>query len=207
MKKLLAPLCLAALLLATGCASSETEATPTETAVPSQAVETSPAPTEAEATPTLMAADPTETVSSELTIQEAGELYLSGVCPANEAAQVFADEVNAAVQAGVPLDMAVVISKAAEARDAYRASIDLFSSESASWPEYVREDIDALLDMQYATVAATDQMASAPNQEIFVPVWDAWIDPAAQATTAGVPQKVRAKLELPADAYASCQGR
>ncbi|MHA7292462.1 hypothetical protein [Arthrobacter sp. HLT1-21] len=142
-----------------------------------------------------------------MTITAAGDMYLNSVCPSNEAAAELSEEVNGAIDVGTPLDIAAVNAKAAEARDAYRSTIDQLSSVDVLWPEIVVPDIEALVENIYGDVAATDQIAAAPNEEMFIPTWNAWIDPAAQATTAGTPQKIRAKLELPADAYASCEGR
>ncbi|MDN4611480.1 hypothetical protein [Arthrobacter burdickii] len=142
-----------------------------------------------------------------LTVPEAGEFYLDGVCPVNFANDDLALEVNRAYILDEPMNMKAVNEKAATARDAYRSVIEKFSADTAAWPEVVDADVDVVVDNWYTDVSITNQMAEISDQASFETLWSVWTDPASQVNTSGTPQKIRAKLGLSPDLSTSCEGR
>jgi hypothetical protein len=195
-------LLIAAFALA-GCSSpAEGESASATSTAEVTAQPATPSPSSA---PTPSAEPPTTPAA--LTVEEAAQTYLDGVCPSNAAVRALSDEANTAFTAGVPLNVAAANEKAAATRDSYRTLVEKFTADTTVWPELVDADIDALVETIYTDVALTGQMADAPDEATFIGSWNVWTDPVRQAETSGVPQKIRAKLELPADSKASCEGR
>lgn len=106
-----------------------------------------------------------------LTVDEAAQTYLDGVCPSNAAVRALSDEANSAFTSGVPLNVAAANEKAAATRDSYRALVEKFTADTTVWPELVDADIDALVESIYTEVALTGQMADAPDEATFIGSW------------------------------------
>lgn len=153
------------------------------------------APTAAPTSQTAATPTPSPTV---LTIQEAGKVYLAAVCPAN----LQSNKTTTVLQTE-PFDLQAAKTEAAALRDAYRTTIQSLTDEKTLWPEAVKADITALTEVMYDDLTRAQNVASQTTQQDLISVWNSWTS--AMTNRPGTPQKIRLKLDLPADTTASCQ--
>jgi hypothetical protein len=134
-----------------------------------------------------------------MSLDSAGKFYLTEVCKLN--AKV--DELNAVAQA-TPLNLPAAKQKSAEARDVTKAVIESFSRPDVVWPEAVKPDIAALIDVFYGEVTTGETLSTQTAASGFYATWNSAYSPA-NVKASGIPaQKVRLKLGLPADTSGSC---
>lgn len=200
MRKPALAIALSAVLFVTGCGATEQSS---ETV--SQSASQSAAPNEASNVATEPAQEtvstPSETPSPvAMTVEEAGEFYLLHVCASNRASGQLNDASKT-----VPFNLERAKAEAATTRDAYRKVIEKFSAKETRWPTQVKNDVAEFVDALYGEVATTGHLAEAQDEAGFTITWNGWTDPAAQSSLGAVSQKIRAKLNLPADARGSCK--
>jgi len=157
---------------------------------------------EAKPTITVPAIDPGPVALSEA---EAGDRYLSIVCPIN----IATNALNAAYAAGedeylnggTP-DVSAVVAAATTIRDQQRLAIEQLDDTYFEWPGVVAEQAPHIRSAYMANMAVVSAIAGATDFET------AYSTPAAASTpeedAAG--QEIRYQLGLSADTDASCAG-
>jgi hypothetical protein len=193
---------LGVLLVVTGCGSGDAEE---PAAVAPSASET---PASSEATPSPGPESESVPGPRPMSLEEAGAYYLQHICPANEGADRYNDVLFAAVDtlnAGGTPDLAPLTKVAAESRDTNRDVADAFSDEEVLWPSVVQEDIQTLVDFQYEEMAFLSNMAQARDVEQYFLIVDAYEQMTVESDGPAAAQKIRAKLDLSADAVKSCE--
>lgn len=155
---------------------------------------TSPAPTSQSPTPT-----PTPT-PTEMSVAEAGKYYLAVICKSNKASQSMTNTVHAE-----PFDFAAARKATAVYRDEIRTVIQKLSAPKLKWPTVVSKDVDTFVQGLYGELGKAANASQAENADAYIADWNVWTDPAAQGTSLEASQRVRLKLNLPADAKASCK--
>jgi hypothetical protein len=140
-------------------------------------------------------ATPTPT---EMTVVEAGKVYLAAVCPTNILQ-------TAAVKTAqtVPLDLAAAKKDVAALRDSYRKTIESLSDPKVLWPAAVKADVATVADGMYTDLSGAENVANQTTVSNFNGAWNAWGDAQSKTLTATA-QKVRLKLGLPSDTSSSC---
>lgn len=133
--------------------------------------------------------------SGALSIEDAGQRYLSAVCPANAAV----DPMNAAID-GDDLDAIHATTKAYG--EAARSAAKTFSDPSIKWPEAVDpKDLKAVADSYLSDLAVINEYTAAQSPEETRKV--SWPGDDAGASAA---QGIRLALDLPSDTTESCAG-
>lgn len=137
---------------------------------------------------------------SPMTISEAGNFYLKYICASNKASDGFSKISDPMTKAQVP----VAVKTAKEYRKALLADTEAFTDPSTIWPEAVREDIEELSDGLYQELGAVGPLTQATTVDEVESGGQALYAALSESTTAGVGQKIRAKLDLPTDTKESC---
>ena len=141
----------------------------------------------------------------ELTAEEAGERYLSIVCPnniANEAIIAAYAVGEADYFSGGSPDPAAVKAAAATLAELNRAAVEHFDDEYFIWPAEVADQIPHIRTTYMGQLTMNQAVANAETYE------SAYTSPlpdlTPEAETAG--QEIRYQLDLPSDTKASCVG-
>jgi hypothetical protein len=153
-------------------------------AAPEAAVTTAPAPT------------PSPTPTPEvLTTQTAGARYLSAVCGSNKEDREFGEASRVPNQ-----PIAVMNTAAAEGRDATRAAAQILDDPMFVWPASVADDVALVRDSMLAGAGTYDSLAAAPSLDVLNT-----ISFADDSTSGEAAQRIRLRLNLPADTSAGCE--
>ena len=153
------------LVLATGCTSGEVQGDASSGGLNySSTVPSTSAPTAAPEPPTPSpSASPTTTEPTELTIEEAGALYLSAVCPANDAGDKYSKMYDRfelyASNSDTPNPKTQKAAQAAA--DAKVRQAQILSDPEAGWPSSLRKDLDAIATQNYEFAAWYSSIADA----------------------------------------------
>lgn len=127
-----------------------------------------------------------------MTMEEAAAAYLAGACRVNTVGKSF----NDIWQSGSG-DLDALRQAAAVSRDATSATAT--ELDKGKWPPELQSDIALVRDADFAQASILAQIAIAPT-------WDAAMTNVfpAQDDAAAASQRIRSRLGLPADPYASC---
>jgi hypothetical protein len=151
------------------------------------------APTAASPTPS---ATPSPTPTPEvLTTEAAGARYLSAVCGSNKEDREFGEASRVPNQ-----PIAVMNTAAAEGRDATRAAAQILDDPMFVWPDTVADDVSLVRDSMLAGAGTYDSLAAAPSLEVLNTI--SFADGSASGEAA---QRIRLRLNLPADTSAGCE--
>jgi hypothetical protein len=129
----------------------------------------------------------------------AGAAYLAAVCPMNAAGTTL----NATMQAS-PLDIVAVKRDAGLYRDSVRDLIQKLTVPPSPWPTVVEKDINDFSEALYVEMSHAETLSAIDTQEGIIASWNAWNDPSEPYPAHVASQKIRLKLNLPADSKASC---
>lgn len=133
--------------------------------------------------------------SGALSPEDAGQRYLSAVCPANTAL----DSISPALDGD---DLDAVHQSASAYGEAARSAAKLLTDSSTKWPDEVDpEDLEAVADSYLADLAVINEYTAAQSIEEARNVF--WPGDEAGSTAA---QAIRLALDLPSDTTASCVG-
>lgn len=159
MKKLMFAVGVATATLLAGCTGSATDAgsssAPPTSASPSATPTPSTTPTP---TPT-----PTPTGPVELTIEEAGDRFLTYVCASNAAINKYNASVDKfdAYSGASDSPHPKTVKAARRAAEAYVASAQAFVDPGYVWPESVQKDITIMATNQYEVASIYNSIADA----------------------------------------------
>lgn len=134
-----------------------------------------------------------------MSLASAGKFYLAEVCKIN----AKADELNA-IAVATPLNLPAAKKKSAQSRDVTKGVIESFSRPDVLWPDAVKPDIAALIEVLYGDVATGETLSTQTTEDGFWATWNSAYSPANAKASAIPAQKVRLKLGLSADMSGSC---
>lgn len=134
--------------------------------------------------------------SGGMSLEDAGQHYLSAVCPANTAL----DSIGPALDGD---DLDAVHQSTSAYGEAARSAAKLLTDSSTKWPDEVDpEDLEAVADSYLADLAVINQYTEAQSIEEARSVF--WPGDDAGSTAA---QAIRLALDLPSDTTASCEAQ
>ncbi|WP_043805991.1 hypothetical protein [Paenarthrobacter aurescens] len=131
--------------------------------------------------------------------EAAGAAYLAAVCPMNE----VGTDLNTTMQAS-PLDIVAARRDAGLYRDSVKAVIQKITAPPAPWPATVEEDVSDFVEALYTEMSHAETLSAIETREGIIASWNAWNDPTEPYPAHVASQKIRLKLNLPADSKASC---
>lgn len=138
----------------------------------------------------------------ELTISDAGGVYLEAVCPVNDAwdlADVEVDRLRLAVARGeVDADTEPFADAIRTVAQADVAAAERLGSERQIWPEHAADAVAAVVETLEAERAQARRVAKLDAEEIAAYEW------AGAAESAAASAAARKALELPDDGAAAC---
>ncbi|MEI2278993.1 hypothetical protein OHC50_16130 [Paenarthrobacter ilicis] len=129
----------------------------------------------------------------------AGAAYLAAVCPMNSVGIAL----NTTMQAS-PLDIVAAKRDAGLYRDAVKDVIQRMSAPPAAWPTAVEKDVNDFVEALYVEMSHAETLSAIETREGIIASWNAWNDPSEPYPAHVASQKIRLKLDLPADSKASC---
>jgi hypothetical protein len=159
------------------CASGGSQ-TPAPSSTPTSAVATSQAPTPSPV---------------EMSVSQAGQVYLAAVCSRNAASQAVADQVDGKTAAQIQL--ATLHAAAAQGERVNLASAATLESPPAQWPTAVRAGIAGVITIMRDDAKVDHDLAAATTAAAAEKVWDK--HPAPSAAQLATVASVRTALSLP----------